>query len=170
MNEYRQWLKEKGYCINCGKEKAWNGRLKCAECLEKGKEQSERTRSELSKEQRRRYLKRKRELCIAFGVCRECLKRPAKVGQKCIECHVKEINRNNNKRKNVPRNLRVELGLCYFCGEAALPGMRTCEKHYKIVSENLKKWNRDNSNHYWRKYDRAGVERNHWYKEKKQLE
>ena len=20
MNEYRQWLKEKGYCINCGKE------------------------------------------------------------------------------------------------------------------------------------------------------
>ena len=58
--------------------------------------------------------------------------------------------------------------MCYFCGEAAIPGMRTCEKHYKIVSENLKKWNRDNSNHYWRKYDRAGVERNHWYKEKKQ--
>ena len=111
-----------------------------------------------------------RDTTLDFIVDDEDLKRPAKVGQKCIECHVKEINRNNNKRKNVPRNLRVELGLCYFCGEVAIPGKRTCEKHYKIVSENLKKWNRDNTNHYWRKYDRAGVEFNHWYKEKKQLE
>ena len=78
--EYREWAKSNGICINCYKERTWNGRTMCPECLDKNKECSERTRSETSKEQRRRYIKRKRNLCIAFGVCRECMCKKATVG------------------------------------------------------------------------------------------
>lgn len=52
MNEYREWAKEKGLCVNCLKEKALKGRTMCAECLDKHKERCEKTRSEKSKEQR----------------------------------------------------------------------------------------------------------------------
>lgn len=148
--EYREWAKSKGICINCCKERAWNGRQMCAECLDKAKARSERTRSNQSKHQRYKYIKRKRELCIAFGICRECLNKPATCGKKCIECKAKEIKRNNRKRKEVPRNMRVELGLCYFCGDKAIKGKGSCEKHHKIVSNNLKKWERNNSKHIWR--------------------
>lgn len=153
MNEYREWAKKNKICINCFKEKAFNDKTMCPGCLDKNKERSERTRSDKSKEQRRIYIKRKRELCIAFSVCRECLKRPARVGLKCTECHVKEIQRRERNRKEVPRNMRVELGLCYFCGSVAVDGKRTCKKHLQLQGDKLRKWHltRDNSNHIWRK-------------------
>jgi hypothetical protein len=176
MNEYREWAKEKGLCVNCLKEKALKGRTMCAECLDKHKERCEKTRSEKSKEQRRKYIKRKRDLCIAFGICRECLKREAKIGNKCLECHVKEIKRNRNRtiQKTVPRSLRVEVGLCYICGQKVLEGKKLCEKHYKIACKNIEK-GRNSVNlqeHYWRKLDSAYVKRNHFYKEqnKKMIE
>ena len=93
-NEYREWYKKHHICENCGKEKAWKNTTMCPECLEKHKIRSEKTRSEESKEQRRKYVKRKRELCIAFGICRECMKRPVIKGKlKCIECYAKEKQR-----------------------------------------------------------------------------
>lgn len=168
INEYRQWLKDNGYCINCGKEKAFEDRIMCPECLDKNKECSERTRSENSKEQRRRYIKRKRDLCIAFGVCRECLKKPAKVGVKCLECHVKEVQRRDKNRKYVRRDIRVELGLCYFCGDVAIDGKRTCEKHLQLQGDKLRKWHiesRNNRNHIWRKIQAGEIENlRHYYK------
>ena len=157
---YRKWLKAKGYCINCCKERAWNGRTMCPECLDKNKESSERTRSEASREQRRLYLKRKRELCIAFGVCRECLKKPARVGLKCIECHVKEVQRRERNRRGVKRNMRVELGLCYFCGKKAESAHKTCKEHLQLQGDKLRKWHMDNGNnshHIWRKIQAAEV-------------
>lgn len=150
VNEYKEWYKSKGICVNCGKEKAWNGRLMCPECLEKTKINSERTRSRESKEQRKLYLKKKRELCVTFGICRECLKREATIGKKCLECHVKEVKRNEAKRTEVKKNMRVELGLCYFCGQLSENGYKTCEKHHKIMANNFSKWDRNNNNHYWR--------------------
>ena len=161
MNEYREWAKENGICVNCFKEKAFNGRTMCPECLDKNKERSEKTRSTTSKEQRRLYLKRKRDLCIAFGVCRECLKRPARVGLKCIECHVKEVKRQEKRRKYIPRNIRTELGLCYFCGNVAVKGKKTCEKHLKLQGEKLREWHKtkDNSNHIWRKIQAAEIKK-----------
>lgn len=150
---YKEWAKSIGICTNCFSEKAWNGRTMCPECLDKNKERSERTRTTESREQRKRYVKRKRDLCVAFGICRECLKKPVKKGLKCIECYAKELQRNEKKRKNVKRDMRVELGLCYFCGEPVVKGKKTCEKHLKLQGDKLKKWhkeNGDNSNHHWR--------------------
>ena len=131
----------------------------CLNCLDLTKERSEKSRSIDSKNQRKLYLKRKRDLCVAFGICRECLKRKATVGMKCLECHVKQIKRNEKKRSKVKRSQRVELGLCYFCGEPVIEGQKTCKKCYEIQSEKLKKWTktRDNSNHYWRKIQTCEV-------------
>ena len=164
-NEYREWLKSKGICVNCCSEKVWNNTTMCIECLDKHKERSEKSRSEKSKEQRRRYVKRKRDLCIAFGVCRECFKRDKKVGKMCLECHVKSTKRNKAKR-NIPREKRANIGLCYFCAEDAIDGKKVCEKHYKIVCSNLSKAHRDNSNHIWRKLKSAEIKKVLWYKEK----
>lgn len=161
MNEYREWAKSRGICTNCYKEKAWNGRQMCAECLGKTQERSEATRSLSSKEQRKKYTKRKRDLCIAFGICRECLKRKSTIGLKCTECHVKEIKRRRKNRKDIPRNMRAELGLCYFCGNKVIAGKKTCPKCYEIQSLKLKLWNskyRDNSTHIWRKIQCVEIE------------
>ncbi len=135
----------------------------CIECLDKTKEAGEKARSELSKEQRRLYVKRKREICIAFGICRECMCKKATVGLKCIECHVKEVKRNNAKTTKVKRNMRAELGLCYFCGEKALEGYKVCEKHLNVCRNNISKWERDNSSHIWRKIQSGEVKNiQHW--------
>ena len=152
-NEYREWAKKNKICTNCFREKAFNGRTMCPECLDKNKERSEKTRTEASKEQRRKYIKRKRDLCVAFGICRECLKRHSVKGEsKCLDCKVKQVKRNEAKRDKdkVKRNFRTQLSLCYFCGEKAIEGKKTCQKHYEIAGNNLKGFNRDNSKHIWR--------------------
>lgn len=157
-----KWFKDRKICTQCRKEKVYQNKTMCIECLDKIKEMSEKYRSQKSKEQRKKYIKRKRELCIAFGVCRECLKKPAKVGLKCTECYAKELQRRERNRKTVKRNIRVELGLCYFCGDPVVEGKRTCKKHLQLQGNKFKKWhneNRDNSNHIWRKIQ-AGEVRN----------
>ena len=164
-NEYREWLKSKGICVNCCSEKVWNNTTMCIECLDKHKERCEKSRSEASRVQRRKYIKRKRELCIAFGVCRDCFKRDVKVGKMCLECYVKQVKR-NNKRKNIPREKRINLGLCYFCGDKVIEGKKVCEKHYKVMCNNLSKADKDNSTHIWRKLKDAEVKKVLWNKEK----
>ena len=74
-SEEREWYKLKGICTCCRKELAMINRTMCPECLDKTKENSERTRSTESKEQRKEYVKKKRQQCIENGICRECLKR-----------------------------------------------------------------------------------------------
>lgn len=158
-----EWFKDRNICTQCRKEISYLGKTMCIECLDKIKEMSEKYRSKDSKEQRKKYLKRKRGLCVAFGICRECLKRKATVGLKCTECHIKEVKRNNAKRIKVKRNMRVELGLCYFCGEKALEGYKVCKTHLEICRNNIGKWKRDNSNHYWRKIQSGEVKKiQHW--------
>ena len=160
-NEYREWYKKHHICANCGKEKAWKNTTMCPECLEKHKIRCEKTRSEESKEQRRKYVKRKRELCIAFGICRECMKRPVVKGKlKCIECYAKEKQRNKRKSdKKVARDIRINMGLCYFCGKPVEQGYKTCKKHHRICADNLGKASRDNSNHIWRRFTKAEIDK-----------
>ena len=62
----------------------------------------------------------------------------------------KIVKRNEAKRTEVKKNMRVELGLCYFCGQLSENGYKTCEKHHKIMANNFSKWDRNNNNHYWR--------------------
>ena len=153
------FLKERGLCVQCG-SLAVTGKTMCPECLDKAQESSERTRSEASKEQRRKYVAEKRKRCIERGICRECLKRNATVGKYCLECYVKR-----HRNKGSKRAIWQSLGRCYFCGAEVEEGYKTCEKHRKIMAANISKWNRDNSNHIWRRIQ-AGEVKNiqHWCK------
>lgn len=68
-------------------------------------------RSEASREQRKAYMKRKREICIAFSVCRECMASDALPGtKKCKECTEKGLNRNKKDREWYKDN-----GICTKC-------------------------------------------------------
>ena len=75
MRQYKkeryEYLKRLGVCVECGSEDAWDGRTKCLQCLHSTKEASETARSDESKKQRKKYLSKKRDLCVAFGICRE---------------------------------------------------------------------------------------------------
>lgn len=116
---------------------------------------AERTRSEQSKQARRSYQAKKRELCVAFGVCRECMCRDATYGKKCLECHVKEHKRNEARRDGIHRSERTAYGLCFFCGKPVEKGFRTCPEHHKIVASNILHTDySNNKNHIWRKRDK----------------
>lgn len=80
-------------------------------------------RSYESREQRKRYIKRKRELCIALGVCRECMCRDALPGIKmCKECAEK-----SNKRLKDTREWYKSHGICVECREeTAMQGKTIC--------------------------------------------
>lgn len=115
----------------------------------------ERRRTETSKKQRREYQKRKRELCIAFGICRECMCKIATNGNYCLECYLKNKKRSKRKRNGVPRAERVSFGLCYFCGEPAEKGFKTCRYHHLIMANNVKHTNyNDNKYHIWRQQNK----------------
>lgn len=157
-SEYRTWLIVNGYCVHCCKEKVWKNRRMCSECLHISAERSERTRSDESKVQRRNYMKRKRELCDALGVCRECMCRDVKKNYKrCVRCIIKDNRRRHENKKDIARHERPSYGLCYFCGNAVTQGKRTCEKHRAIMASNLKRDQLDNRSHYWRKFTSAEI-------------
>jgi len=116
---------------------------------------TERTRTENSKQQRKEYLKKKREICIAFGVCRDCLSRDAVKGNYCLECYIKNKKRNEAKRKDIARYDRASYGLCYFCGKPVEPGQKTCKEHHEIMAGNVKRTDySNNKNHIWRKQNK----------------
>lgn len=136
-------------CENCDLE----------ECLQKIPPYAwwmiEEQRTEQSKEQRRRYVKRKRELCIAFGVCRECMAKDAKVNKYCTECFAKMRKHNEIRRNGIHRSERVSYGLCYFCGQPAEKGFKTCVKHHEMARNNILHTDFSvNKNHVWRRKDR----------------
>ena len=97
------------------------------------------------------YNKRKRELCVAFGLCRDCLKRDAVKGKFCLECYLKAQRRNKKKREgDVIRSERVEYGLCYFCGKPVIEGKKTCPDCYDSRKLSILKNKHNNTQHSWR--------------------
>lgn len=80
-------------------------------------------RSEASRKQRREYIKRKREICIALGVCRECMARDAQQGIKmCLTCKQKTKTRNKEMREWYKSS-----GICVNCKEnEAIKGKTIC--------------------------------------------
>lgn len=116
-------------------------------------------RTEKSREQRRNYVKRKREICIAFGVCRECMAKDAVVGNYCVECFVKNKRRNELKRKDFPRSERPAYGKCYFCGKPVERGFKTCKKCHENIKERVMNRKINNSGHIWRNMNKLIFQR-----------
>lgn len=155
--ESRQWCKENGVCIMCRKSKVHKNHTMCLDCLDQVKFASEVTRSEDSKIQRRKYIKRKRELCVAFGICRECMCREATHGLKCEKCKIKEKVKS---LKNSKIEMRKSLGQCYYCDTEVVEGYKVCQSCLdRIRNVTSTRKQHSTENHYWRQLDRAGVRR-----------
>lgn len=155
--ESREWCKEHGICTMCRKEKVHKNHTMCLDCLDQVKFASEETRSEDSKIQRRNYIKRKRELCVAFGICRECMCREATHGMKCEKCKTKERVKS---QKNSKIELRKSLGQCHYCDTEVVEGYKVCQSCLDRI-RNIVKTRKIHSteNHYWRNLDNAGARR-----------
>ena len=91
-------------------------------------------RSEEQKQKAREYAKKKRDEARAKGFCIVCRKVPATNGAKCHECYLRQ-KRHDKKKNTGKRQMRFELGLCYFCGAPPKKGFRVCEKHYSIYQK-----------------------------------
>ena len=125
--ETYQFRKSRGYCVKCGKNRAFHNHVMCPECIEKDSLRSaNRTETEEQKERRNQvrletYHKRKES-----GVCVRCGRKEATVGTKCLECYakhkrVKDEWRNRNLVKGY-----ADSGLCIRCGNEPETGRNLC--------------------------------------------
>lgn len=117
-------------------------------------------RSEASRQQRKAYIKRKREICIALGVCRECMCRDALPGiKRCLECDTKGKARNKEDRK-----WYKDKGICTECKEhPAMEGKTICINCSKADTLNY-------SNQRWSQKDyntkrRVGIKKTYTWRE-----
>ncbi len=152
--ELYEWYKSKGICTKCGTNTVKPGKTMCWDCADKSNQNSQvYYYTKMTEDQYKRriaYNKRKRELCITFGLCRDCMKRDAVKGKFCLECYVKYTRRNKKKSEaSISRTLRVEYGLCYFCGKEVKNGKKTCPDCYNNRKITMLKNKFDNINHKW---------------------
>lgn len=137
-----QWYKSHGICVYCKTENADEGFATCLACRMDNRARIDK-RSEEAKERHKKWLKRRRDLNYAFGVCIVCGAKDAKKGSHlCPYCLSKIKQRSENYRRQkgiLPRNSYTKTGICYFCNEPAVEGKKTCTKHYEILKERMRK-------------------------------
>lgn len=134
-------------CHRCRRQRPAPGRKYCFDCLGKIREESAKR---YDSEKARQYQRRRREIYRekkAAGICVRCSK-PATHGLYCYEHSIaakrhsiataERRRLSRNERGLVPEK-RAEAGLCIWCGEPAVPGLRCCDRHRGIFSESGRK-------------------------------
>lgn len=121
-------------CFNC----------KCDDCIADIRVYSEKSlyknRSPQAQANQRALAKKKRDEAKAQGLCMICRKKKATHGVKCYECYLRQ-KRYDRAKCDGRRQYWLEEGLCYFCGAPRMAGQKVCEKHYKILKDNIMKQN-----------------------------
>lgn len=161
----RYWfLKQRGLCTGCGRERAFNGRVLCPSCMER--------RAEDDAHRDREYLARKAkeraDRLRAAGICRDCGKRPVREGRtRCPECLRKNCLR--TKQANARKRIRKPDGLCWRrgCENPVIPGKKTCAAHYPEMARRaeIMRTHCDNTSHIWRLFTGAELARIRRYKQ-----
>lgn len=127
-------------CIYCRVNRADDGYRSCLQCRIDRRGTKD-THSDEFKRKHNEWLKRRRDLLYAFGVCITCGKRDAKAGShQCERCLAKARIRMEQKRREagiIPRDSYMLQGKCYYCNEPSIEGKRTCQKHYEIAKKNM---------------------------------
>lgn len=144
MNDRYNFLKAHGICVQCGQRDAFQGYVRCPECIEKStvasakcwEDEGKRKKYNEREKQRRkeRYEQRKKEgLCIACG-------KQVKNGVYCDWCKNKRNARRRTGRSQgeLFRN-RIAAGVCMYCGAEAVNGYKLCEKHLEIARASANK-------------------------------
>lgn len=135
--ERYDYLKSRGICVKCGREKALEKRILCLECREKHKETNkaryERVKNTeeykvANKVSSKAYYDKRKEM----GLCPKCGKRKSKDSEYklCYRCR-------SRARKDISLRYIYELeNRCRLCGEHELfNGLKICKSCYdkKIV-------------------------------------
>lgn len=149
--EYYDTYKALGICTCCGKNKAEPNRVLCLECAIRDASR----KKSYDKKRKAAYLKRKKELCDAFGICTSCCKKEKYKGKQCIDCYLKRKRKYAEKlakEGKISRSLYSEYGLCSFCGKPVVEGKKVCEKHLKTTRERGEYARQfvDYKNHIWK--------------------
>lgn len=170
MKTYRkeryEWLKSKGYCVRCGKEKAEPGKTACTLCKMNAREKNRiYWHEKCSPEQKQKYYEKAkmyRQMLDDEGICKKCSKRPAKDGRKmCANCLAQERERMKTARiaKGVmPRCIMGNGKYCYFCGKSGCNGEKLCPECKAAATSHLPKPQSQTSDHIWRKMSGIDVE------------
>lgn len=132
------WYKDRGICIQCRRERAAPGKVRCEECLAVEADRTYENRQKMPVEQRKEVNRRNNAKRIELrrtraknGLCASCGKpypEATTFGQ-CRECR----NKRNRKKLEakmehgyIPRSERPTYGMCYRCGSPIDEG-KLCE-------------------------------------------
>lgn len=134
-----QFYKTHGICVRCHEEPAEDGSTMCLGCKmdhrQKSKERYDLQKAagtlpDRTQERAERAAKRKES-----GICISCGSRPARPGKSCCwRCLEKARQRSAERRTENGcscRSLMGKDGTCYFCGEPAVQGRKTCPRCYE---------------------------------------
>lgn len=133
----REFYAKNGICPRCRKNKLFGNEKVCPECAAKGYENTMRTREGTHyNEVHRKWAKEEYERRKQNGICTRCGKQKADSGYyTCGICRDKDRNKKRIKSTAIPKNERINLGLCYFCDNPVKEGYKVCEKHYLMNLE-----------------------------------
>ena len=124
------FLKERGICVDCGKEKAFQNHVKCPACIEKDIERYHKRKAFLTTEDKNRKRKINKTKYYEHkekGLCVRCDRKAAPGHVYCNECRVTMKRSNSEWRIKVGKNNRyAECGLCIRCGAEPVEGRKLC--------------------------------------------
>ena len=158
-----EFLKSRGICTKCGKNKAVNKTTYCEYCLEKDVIKNAKYREKNRAVLRRKNKERMQKLRDRRKENRECTKCGKKLNPvfdgnntvKCKRCKAYYMEymrkrRSKDDKQNTSREEKIKTNVCLYCNSKVIEGKKLCEKHYNIALNNLSKV--DRNNHSFRKY------------------
>lgn len=131
--------KAHGICVKCGKERAFQNRTMCPECLEKENERHrKRVKTDEERERNRNREKKRYYDHKAKGLCVNCSRKPSPGHVYCTECRAK-IRRSNAAwvERTGRKKWYAEDGLCLHCGRERAEGKKLCETCLQAQRERM---------------------------------
>ena len=158
--EEYEFLKSIGICVQCRKNKAFDGHVNCPECIEKDNARSAKMREKMTdadKEKRNEYQRLRTQKHKEQGLCIKC-SRPAKYGAFCYYHKIESIRYSKarselRKQDDKPSVIEIKKanGLCLRCGKPVEGNHGTwcdgCAEKQRIITiraAETHKWRDDN--------------------------
>lgn len=157
MNDRYNFLKAHGICVQCGQRDAFQGYVRCPECIEKTAIASAKCWED--EEKRKKYRKRGKERSKQLRkekkskhMCTICGKKLPEYYKycTCISCRKRRSDKRRTGRDyGEAFRERIEAGVCMYCGDKTVEGYKLCKKHLEAARINMKK-NSATASNKWR--------------------
>lgn len=132
-----RYLKENGFCVQCGGNKTDGSHVKCLDCRLRGYEQVKfRHKPRKIAPKWVEYKKNLYWTDKAAGICTQCHKRKAVEGKtRCSYCQARQNRHRRSTYITKPK------WMCLRCTNNAVDGYKHCQKHLELVRGYAKKGN-----------------------------